>query len=66
MQKYETVIHIINEGYDRFDAGDKAGEIIDGSKITNDMILHCEPTRFYRSDTQPDAGSYAERYLVKA
>jgi hypothetical protein len=64
--KYETVIHIINEGCDRFDAGERAGEIIDGSNITDDITLYCEPTRLYRSDAQSNAGSYVERYLVEA
>ena len=65
MLKYETVIHIINEGDERFDAGERAGATIDGFKITNDMILYCEPTRLHRNTMQQVAVLSSEKYLVK-
>ena len=52
MPKYETIIRIINEGLDNFDAGERAGDIIDGSKLTDDIILTCEPTRPFTSSTR--------------
>ena len=52
MVKYETVIHIISDGCDRFEAGERSGDIIDSSKLTDDMILFCEPTRVYRSNVK--------------
>jgi len=66
MAKYETVIHIINEGYDRYDAGERAGEILDGSKLTEDVMLYCEPTSIYLDDVNPRAGMSVMRYLVES
>ena len=66
MLKYETVIYIVNEGFDRFDAGEKAGEIIDSSKMMDGMVLRCEPTRLYKSVEQVNIDSSRERCLVEA
>ena len=66
MSKYETVIHIINEGDDRFDAGERAGAIIDGFHVTNDMVLSCEPTRLYRNPMTQVVVSSSKEYLVEA
>jgi hypothetical protein len=63
--KYITVICIINEGRDRFDAGDKAGAIIDPSKITKEMTLHCEPTCLYRGDARRNVSVFVEQDLVE-
>ena len=45
MLKYETVIHIVTEGSDRFEAGELAGEMIDASKNNLGFHMWCEPTR---------------------
>ena len=66
MSRYETVIHIINEGDDSFDAGERAGEILDSLRITGDMTLYCEPTRIYRDEEGHAVHSSAEQYLVAA
>jgi len=66
MPKYETVIHIINEGFDRYDAGEKAGDIIDGSKLTDDIVVSCDPTCIYRGDMRPDVNSFALQYIINA
>jgi len=42
---YVTILRIYSEGVDEFDAGEKAGEIIDIDKIEKDVIVECEPTR---------------------
>lgn len=42
---YETIIHIITEGTDALDAGEKAGELIDISKMESGMSVNCEPTK---------------------
>jgi len=44
MEKYETTVHIITEGEDAFDAGEKAGELVDIEKMVEDMVVSCEPT----------------------
>jgi hypothetical protein len=64
MTKYETVIHIVSEGHDRYDAGERAGDIIDGSKLAADMMLFCEPTRIYRNGTKPVISESTEDLLV--
>ena len=64
MLKYETVIHIINEGDDRFDAGERAGNIIGNLNITDDMVIYCEPTHLHRCHAKPVIDSFAEQYLV--
>ena len=66
MQKYETIIHIINEGDNRFDAGDIAGAVIDDVKIMDGMILYCEPTRLYSNPLQSVVASSPTEYLVEA
>ncbi|MEI8175854.1 MAG: hypothetical protein WCG78_03195 [Candidatus Omnitrophota bacterium] len=67
MFRYETVIRIISEGCDRLDAGDKAGAIIDSAKITDDLIVHCEPTRLYREQPVVHVPIVVcGRYLVEA
>ena len=66
MLTYETVIHIITEGYDRLDAGEKAGAIIDTSKITDDMIVRCESTRVYRNPIRQSNVSSSGQCLVGA
>ena len=45
MEKYETVIHIVTEGKDSFDAGEKAGQLVDIGRMFEDIIVSCEPTR---------------------
>ncbi|MBN2453836.1 MAG: hypothetical protein JXB40_06250 [Candidatus Omnitrophica bacterium] len=64
MPKYETVIHIISEGCDRYEAGERAGDIIDGSRLAADMALFCEPTRIYRYDTRLSMMDRAEELLA--
>ena len=66
MLKYETVIRIINDGDDRFDAGERAGEIINSLRITGDMILSCEPTHLYRNQEQKVVTSSSEKYFIEA
>ena len=50
MQQYETIIRIITNGNDAFDAGDKAGELIDVLKIQPDMDIICEPTHTFMQE----------------
>ncbi len=46
MKRFETVIRIITEGEDRFEAGDKAGELLCMEFIQDqNMVISCEPTR---------------------
>ena len=45
MRQYETVLHIINYGEDAFDAGEKAGNVIDMSRYSEEILISCEPTR---------------------
>jgi len=64
MSKYETVIHIVSEGCDRYEAGERAGDIIDGSRLAADMVLFCEPTRIYRYDARPSMMDEADELLA--
>jgi len=48
-RKFETVIHIITEGEDVFEAGEIAGELLDTKKIASDMVVSCEPTHLFIS-----------------
>ncbi len=41
---FETVIHVINDGEDEFEAGERAGCLFDVSRMENGMIISCEPT----------------------
>ena len=69
MPKYETVIHIITEGDDRLDAGDRAGEIIDSLKITDDIFLHCESTRLLKGPMRQapvPLSEQCEQYLCRS
>jgi hypothetical protein len=45
MWKYETTIHIVTEGTDRFEAGERAGELIHVAKMLSNELIWCEPTR---------------------
>ena len=54
MNRYETIIHIINYGEDSFDAGERAGEIIDISKNVGEILISCEPTRVLDSKNMTD------------
>lgn len=45
MKRYETVLHIVNYGDDRFDAGERAGDLIDLTKFAGEIFISCEPTR---------------------
>ena len=48
--QYITVIRIISQGEDNFDAGDKAGSLINLSKLKNDMLIESEPTKLLEAD----------------
>jgi len=45
MREYETIIHIITKGKDEYDAGEKAGQLIDLGLLEPNMVISCEPTR---------------------
>ncbi len=45
VKKYETTVHIITEGENAFDAGERAGELVDIRKMVTNMVVSCEPTR---------------------
>ena len=52
MERYETVIHVITDGEDDFDAGERAGELVNVSKLKNDMVISCEPTHLISEDAK--------------
>jgi len=52
MIRFETIFHIINKGWDEFDAGEIAGEVLDISKITNNMYIYCDPTKRVERDVE--------------
>ncbi|MBD3427147.1 MAG: hypothetical protein GF409_07970 [Candidatus Omnitrophica bacterium] len=41
---YETIIGIISKGADEYEAGEKAGEVINGEKVARNMTISCEST----------------------
>ena len=43
--KYITIIRIVCEGQDKFDAGDRAGSIINVKNMKKEIIVDAEPTR---------------------
>jgi hypothetical protein len=46
MKRYETVLRIVNYAEDMFEAGEKAGELIDLTKYYDgEIFISCEPTR---------------------
>lgn len=45
MNRYETVIRIISYGDDPYDAGEKAGELLDPTRMREEFLISCEPTR---------------------
>ena len=48
--EFVTVFRIQNEGEDTFDAGERAGEIVDMSKIDDMTDIYCLPTRCLRGE----------------
>jgi hypothetical protein len=44
MKNYETTIRVYNQGDDPYDAGEKAGNIFDVSRMEDGMYFSCEPT----------------------
>ncbi len=57
MKIYETVISIVTEGDDAFEAGERVGELIDINRMDSSMTISCKPTtlidqRNNKSDTE--------------
>jgi hypothetical protein len=44
-RRYLTEFVIKNQADDSFEAGDKAGRIVDMTKLRSDMVITCSPTR---------------------
>jgi hypothetical protein len=44
MKSYETTIRVYNQGADPYDAGEKAGNIFDVSRMEDGMYFSCAPT----------------------
>ena len=45
MQKFETVIHVVTNGTDIYDAGEKAGQLLSDQLLSNEAFyIHCERT----------------------
>lgn len=45
MKRYRTIISIVNRGLDEYDAGEKAGMMMDGGMVKGGMYISCCPTR---------------------
>ena len=45
IKKYEMVIRVLNEARDEFEAGEKAGYLIDIEKMFPNTTISCDPTR---------------------
>lgn len=45
MKMYRTIISIVNRGLDEYDAGEKAGMMMDGDMVKSGMYISCCPTR---------------------
>ena len=55
MKKYRTIISIVNRGMDEYDAGEKAGMMMDREMVKNGMYISCCQTRCIskREDSNP-------------
>ena len=42
--KFKSIVCVTSEGIDGFEAGEKAGELIDLGRMDIDMMVSCEPT----------------------
>jgi hypothetical protein len=60
MRKYETVLRIINYGEDAFDAGEKAGNVINMTGYGEEILISCEPTR--EADIETKCGRHFFRF----
>jgi len=50
MKKYETVIHIVTNGTDMYDAGERAGQFLTDELCSNEeFYIFCEPTKPYHT-----------------
>ncbi|MFC1570677.1 hypothetical protein ACFL4E_02725 [Candidatus Omnitrophota bacterium] len=53
MKKYETVIHIVTNGTDMYDAGERAGQFLTDELCANEeFYIFCEPTKPYHTRQQ--------------
>ena len=65
MKRYETVLHIINYGEDRFDDGERAGELIDITRHMGEVIISCDPTKEIKEETGRHMFKFAGMHLVE-
>jgi len=45
MKKYQTIIRVVANGIDEFDAAERAGELIDISRMEDDTMVSCGCTK---------------------